>query len=212
MAGRKPWERADTGRSRDTRPRRRVLIVCEDEKSSRDYFQAFPVDRSRAEIVAIGTGMNTFSLVEHAIQLRDRAEVDRAPYVSVWCVFDRDSFPIQNYQAAFERAREEGLCVAWANEAFELWYLLHFSFLDTALSRDRYAQKLAPLLRIAYDKADSSMYARLESRQLMAVRNARRLERHWAELGVPDPECQNPSTGVHKLVERLNELKDLGAA
>lgn len=72
MAGRKPWERADTGRRRDTRPRRRVLIACEDEKSSRDYFLSFPVDQARAEIVAVGTGMNTISLVEYAIELLAR--------------------------------------------------------------------------------------------------------------------------------------------
>lgn len=212
MAGRKPWERADGIRSRDTRPRRRVLIACEDAKSSRDYFQAFPVDRSRAEIVAVGTGMNTISLVENAIELRDRAEGNGTPYASVWCVFDRDSFPAQNYQRAFERAREEGLRVAWANEAFELWYLLHFNFHDTALSRDRYAAKLAPLLAGTYAKADASMYARLESRQATALKNARRLERQWAESGVANPERENPSTGIHKLVEHLNELKELGAA
>lgn len=208
MAGRKPWEKGGTIRPRNARPRRRVLIVCEDEKSSRDYFQSF--DPSRSEVVAVGTGMNTLSLVEEAIALRNRAQRDDASYASVWCVFDRDSFPVQSYQQAFERAHYEGLRVAWANEAFELWYLLHFNYLDSALSRDRYAEKLAPLLGIAYKKADASMYAHLETRQPMALRNAHRLERHWADLGVNNPERHNPSTGVHKLVEHLNDLKELG--
>jgi RloB-like protein len=124
MAG-KPWERGGIGRRRDARPRRRVLVVCEDEKSSKYYFQSFPVDHSRSEVVAVGTGMNTVSLVEHAVSLRDAAERRGAQYASVWCVFDRDSFPPQNYNRAFELARANQLRVAWANEAFELWYLLH---------------------------------------------------------------------------------------
>ena len=210
MAGRKPWEQGGTVRQRNARPRRRVLIVCEDEKSSRDYFQSF--DPSRTEVIAVGTGMNTLSLVEEAIDLRNGAQRDGAPYASVWCVFDRDSFPAQNYHQAFERARDEGLRVAWANEAFELWYLLHFNYLDTALPRDRYAEKLAPLLGVAYDKADASIYALLEARQPTALRNAHRLEQHWADLGVNDQERHNPSTGVHRLVEHLNELKELGRA
>jgi hypothetical protein len=104
--------------------------VCEDEKSSRDYFQAFPVDRSRTEIVALGTGLNTLGLVEHAIGLRNRADGSGTPYASVWCVFDRDSFAEDNYRKAFALARENGMRVAWANEAFELWYLLHFNYHD----------------------------------------------------------------------------------
>ncbi len=56
------------------------------------------------------------------------------------------------------------------------------------------------------------MYDHLESRQSTALKNARRLERHWAELSVDNPERENPSTGIHKLVEHLNELRNLGAA
>ena len=46
-----------------TRERRRVLIVCEDSKSSRYYFESFPVDKQRIEISVLGFGMNTDSLV-----------------------------------------------------------------------------------------------------------------------------------------------------
>lgn len=37
MAGDKPWQRGSGGRRRDTQPRRRVLMVCEDEKRSRHW-------------------------------------------------------------------------------------------------------------------------------------------------------------------------------
>jgi hypothetical protein len=36
------------------------------------------------------------------------------------------------------------------------------------------------------------------------------LERHWRDMGERFPERQNPSTSVHKLVEFLNELVELG--
>ena len=60
----KPWEAAAPARRAEgAQERRRVLIVCEDSKSSSFYFRAFNIDRERAEILTVGTGMNTDRLV-----------------------------------------------------------------------------------------------------------------------------------------------------
>jgi len=208
----KPWEQRPSGRRpAHTQERRRVLIVCEDSKSSRYYFESFKqAVYERAELVALGAGMNTDSLVEHAITCRDKATRVRKPYTHVWCVFDRDSFPLGNYHRAFELAHANGIKVAWANEAFELWYLLHFNYHDTGISRADYKAKLKQS-GLEYDKADKTIYAQVKDRQDTAIKNARKLERHWNDMGKQFPERENPSTGVHKLVEFLNELADLGS-
>lgn len=136
MLGSKPWEQRTPGRRpAGTQERRRVLIVCEDSKSSRFYFESFPVDAKRAEVLALGTGMNTDSLVEEAIRLKNEAMKSCQPYNEVWCVLDRDSFPLDNYARAFELGRGNDIKMAWANEAFELWYLLHFNYHDSGISR-----------------------------------------------------------------------------
>jgi len=101
---------------------------------------------------------------------------------------------------------------AWANEAFELWYLLHFSYHDCGISRDAYKQKLAACGISDYDKADVGMYDKVLPHQETAIRNARKLEKHWHEMGTRFPERENPSTAIHKLVEFLNELLELGPA
>jgi hypothetical protein len=205
MAGNKPWQRGTGRRRSDILPRRRILIVCEDEKSSRYYFESFP-DRQRAEVVAVGTGLNTDRLVEEAIDRVSRESRKGTPYGDVWCVFDRDSFPESNYARAFDLARTHRFHVAWSNEAFELWYLLHFNYIDTGIPRRQYAEKLAR--HFSYDKADRGIYHRLKNLQPEAIKNARKLERHWSFA--PRPEVNNPSTRVHHLVEFLNELADLG--
>ena len=175
MPSKKPWDRSSEGRARATAERRRVLIVCEDEKSACFYFRAFRMNPERTELVAVGTGMNTDSLVEHAVTLQQKAEIRRAPYVHIWCVFDRDDFPIVKYRRAFDRARQNGIKGAWANEAFELWYLLHFNYHDSAISRHNYPAKLSP--HFSYDKADATVYERLKPRQMNALRNAKTLDR-----------------------------------
>lgn len=211
MPRNKPWEQARIGRaSSETRERRRVLIVCEDSKSSRYYLESFPVDKQRIEISVLGTGMNTNSLVEEAIKKIEQAAKQRRHYSVVWCVFDRDSFPLDNYNRAFRLAKNNKIIkVAWANEAFELWYLLHFCYLDAGLSRADYQNKLRDK-GLDYDKADKTIYAKVRHLQDTAIKNAARLEKHWNDCGRACPERENPSTGVHKLVEYLNELADLG--
>jgi len=209
MPTNKPWEQKPPGRRpAETRARRRVLIVCEDSKSSRFYFKSFPIDAKRAEVLTSGTGMNTDSLVEAAIRLKKQAV--KEPYNEVWCVFDRDSFPLGNYTRAFELARGSGIKVAWANEAFELWYLLHFNYHDTGISGQDYKAKLKQS-GLEYDKADKTIYDKVKEHHATALKFARRLERHWREMGEKFPERQNPSTNIHKLVEFLNELAELGS-
>jgi hypothetical protein len=205
----KPWQEHTKGRApKGARERRRVLIFCEDSKSSRYYLESFPIDNERFEVSVLGTGMNTCSLVEEAIRRVGQALKNGIRFSEVWCVFDRDSFPLENYDRAFQLARGSGIKTAWANEAFELWYLLHFCYLDTGLSRADYKKKLTTF-GLEYDKADKDIYGKVLPHQETAIRNARRLERQWNESAKRFPERENPSTSVHKLVERLNELAEV---
>jgi hypothetical protein len=86
---------------------------------------------------------------------------------------------------------------------------LHFNYHDTGISRKDYKAKLKKS-GLEYDKADKTIYTQLKDRQATAMKYARKLERYNNELVSKFPERLNPSTGVHKLVEVLNDLADLG--
>jgi len=75
----------------------------------------------------LGEGMNTDSLVEYAIQLKREAEKNNNPYSWVWCVFDRDSFTSHQFNRAIKIAKNNQIKAAYSNEAFEIWYILHFN-------------------------------------------------------------------------------------
>jgi hypothetical protein len=178
-----------------TRPT--FLILCEGARTEKDYFEAFKVSCAHVE----GLGKNTQSLVEEAIRLRDES----GPYDHCWCVFDRDSFPPQTFNAALQLARNAGFEVAYSNEAFELWFLLHFSYSDTGLARHLYAEKLSKLLGRPYKKNDSKLYETLLPRQDTAIKNATKL---LASYGANhNPEKDNPSTKVHLLVQLLRDAQ-----
>jgi hypothetical protein len=196
MAKRRAQQRRGgvTPRTIDTRElRQRFLIVCEGEKTEPNYFRSFHVPQKVLDVRGIGE--NTVALVEKAIRLRDEEEYDQ-----VWCVFDRDSFPADHFNRALALAKREGIKVAYSNEAFELWYLLHFNFYNTALPRADYNIKLSTLLGHKYEKNSNWIYEELMHRQQTAISHAHRLLK---EYNPPNPERDNPSTTVHLLVEQL---------
>ena len=171
--------------------RTRFLIVCEGSETEPNYFKKFHVNAK-----VVGLGANTSSLVNATVKMMQEAEYDE-----VWCVFDRDSFSAEQFNNALSKARLEDIQVAYSNEAFEIWYLLHFNYYDTGMSRTQYKGKLTELLGSPYQKNDRGMYALLEGKQQMAIRNAKKLLRSYGSEH--NPEKNNPCTTVHLLVQEL---------
>ena len=125
----------------DTRNIRKILIVCEGTKTEPNYFRSFP-KHNEVDVVVEGSGMVADSLVGRAIELKDRAEDRDEKYYKVWCVFDRDSNQKQNFNRALQLGESNQIYVAYSIEAFELWYLLHFEFLNSGISRAKYCEKI----------------------------------------------------------------------
>ena len=178
-------------------PRERFLIVCEGAKTEPNYFRSFRV--TSADIQVFGAGMSTLSLVESCMKRRSQSS---EPYDQVWCVFDRDSNPADDFNAAIAKAESEQIRVAYSNEAFELWFLLHFDYCDSALSRQDYVRRLSEYLGRTYEKR-APMYDILSSQQALAIEHAKRLlDLHSGT----SPAQANPSTTVHLLVMQLQRF------
>lgn len=181
--------------------RDRILIVCEGEETERNYFEGFRL----TNVTVKGTGYNTESLVRKAIELKRQAIRDREKYDQVWSVFDRDSFSSEIFNNAFILAQTHGIKIAYSNEAFELWYLLHFNYYDTGLSRDQYQSKLSHLLGHEYKKNSPSIFEEIIEYQDDAIRNVKKLLSQYPNF---NPENNNPSTTVHLLVEELRKWNE----
>lgn len=198
----KKWEKGR--KAQFQRQFRRMLILCEDTKSSRDYLAMFPFDKSQVQIKCVGTGMNTDSLMEHAIQLMKDAQYNHAEYQSIWIVFDKDDFDLQKFNRTFELARAHPpITVCWANECFELWYLLHHELRQTSMARKEVWKKLSEHLKFKYSKADTTLFQTLYPKIDVALANARRLETINCEMGEPR---RNPSTNIHYLIKTLRDF------
>jgi len=175
-------------------PKQSFLIVCEGEATEPEYFEGFRIK----SVIVRGLGCNTESLVDQAIKLKNNKYPGRDQY---WCVFDRDSFPAQSFNNALAKARQSGFQVAYSNEAFELWYLLHFDYLTSGLARRLYSEKLEGHLKHKYQKNSESMYEELFNKQETAIKNATTLLESYGSAH--NPEKDNPCTTVHLLVKEL---------
>jgi len=162
-----------------------------------------------------GTGKNTLTIIEEAKKIRKCNEEKYLRKIDkVWAVFDRDSFPDENFDNAInkgENSKPKVNC-AWSNEAFELWYLLHFNFYNTGISRKQYKALIEKEIKNAsrkkgfkYEKNSKEMFAILNKygNQKFAIENSLKLESLYTNRKNAE---HNPCTMVHKLILELQEL------
>jgi RloB-like protein len=176
-------------------PRQRFLIVCEGAKTEPQYFKKFRVPGLVIQVE--GTGMNTQSLVNEAVSLWKADEYDQ-----VWCVFDKDDNPIDQFENAIQSAVDRGMHTAYSNQAFELWYVLHFEYLNSGIDRKAYMRKLDHYLKIKYRKNDPDIYQKLINNMDAAIINSEKL---LAQYRPSRPGLDDPATTVHELVKVLRE-------
>ncbi len=216
----KRFAREEQMRKKNIRNKRKYyLIVCEGEATEPNYFEGLKQDLPRGVLTSYqidieGTGRNTESLIKEALRLKEDYQKDQSrPVDRLWVVFDRDSFTAQNFNTAIQRCDNSDIGCAWSNEAFELWYLLHFQYYENAMSRKDFKglieNNLKPFLGedFRYEKNSEQMYALLKEHgsQEDAIRNGKRLAELYGER--QDYANHNPSTMVWMLVEELMELK-----
>ncbi|MCK5200938.1 MAG: RloB domain-containing protein [Spirochaetales bacterium] len=183
--------------------RKRFLIVCEGTKTEPNYFEAFKKDlpRGLVEVDVHGVGANTLTIVQEAKKTFQKSARGSNPYDEVWVVFDRDSFPADNFDNAIHSAKANNFGCAWSNEAFELWYLLHFEYRNTGMVRTEYKNCLGRYIGEEYKKNDPGMYEKLKEFQNIAIQHAERLMNQYPSV---PPSLSNPGTQVHLLVIELN--------
>ncbi len=180
------------------------LIVCEGTNTEPDYFNEFKL--GSAQIETAGTGYNTLSLINKAIQIRKEYLKKEKIFDQNWVVFDKDDFSANDFNAAIVTAEANDFKVAYSNQSFEYWFLLHFNLYQGEVDRNTYAAKLSALLGFPYTK-DSGVSARmfnaLFSFQQTAIGNAIHVYNSFGPLHA-SPAIEESSTKVHELVQELN--------
>ncbi len=206
----KGWMKARRDKPKKLQPEYH-LIVTEGTGTEPAYFGAmkdivnskYP---DRIQLNIYGAGDNTLGLFQKAKQI---ASASANGYRHVWVVYDTDDFPDKyiNKTAELcttESTEETTYHAIWSNQCIELWFLLHFSFMQSALHRSAYQPKLTELLISRgfgkYEKNRNDMYKILFPFMNAAIANAVKLEKiNEGKL----PAASSPGTKVHTFVAKL---------
>lgn len=188
------------------------LIISEGTKTEPNYFNEIKTIinqkyKGRIQLEVHGTGDNTTFLFE-----RTKCFVENSPntFKHVWIVYDTDDFPkdkINEVPILCEQVNSTSECcyhAIWSNQCIELWYLLHFSFMQSDIHRSLYFEKLSEHLNHigagTYKKNREDMFTVLKDYLDTAIKNAKRLDEINADK---TPSESAPGTRVYELIEQL---------
>lgn len=206
----KSWMKARRDKPKRLQPEYH-LIVTEGTDTEPAYFGAMKdiINRAypdRIQLNVHGAGDNTLSLFQKAKQM---ASASANGYRHVWVVYDTDDFPVEHInktaQLCIDESTEEITYHAiWSNQCIELWFLLHFSFMQSDLHRSSYWPKLTEILTSqglgGYKKNRADMYRILFPYMDAAIANAQKLDKINEDKL---PSAAAPGTKVYVIVEKL---------
>lgn len=201
-------------------PYKRILIVCEGEKTEPHYFgeirQEHRLATANVQVWPSAFGTQPLQVVEYAEQMfreGDRRKgIPPKAFDHVCAVFDRDDHVTYHQALAkadslnYKLKNDSGERVPFQAIAsvpcFELWLLLHFEDIHAPIHRDEIYARLTHHLP-EYDKGQRGYWAATKDRLERAVARA-----EIRAAATTPYDGTEPYTGVHKLILLLVHLKD----
>jgi hypothetical protein len=179
-----------------------ALAVCEGESELR-YLTLLRAHMGLSKdrlVLDQKTGLDPVRLVEHAIRRHKRD-----PFDIIFCAFDRDN--PEKFDDAVSLCKQpprhcKKLIAVTSVPCFEVWLLLHFEQTDRSFTNCHDVERVLKNPHIpSYKKGDETQLKPLIPYLGTAIRNAKWLESRSSQTN------DNPSTKVHELVVKLEDLK-----
>lgn len=198
----------------ESREQNKTVLIVTEGQTEKLYFESFPVLTLTVEVIDL-QGQSKLKLIESTESIIEDGDKE---YDEVWCVFDMDvksgEKEFADFDGAVVKGRSLGYNIAYSNDAFELWFYLHFQFNDQRNHRSFYYNFLGKKWGLNYEKEGKkykfclTTYAKLESdadaSQKKASERAEQLFESQKHLPFHE---QNPVSLVYLLVNTLNDKK-----
>jgi hypothetical protein len=203
------------GKKQYRRVHPKIFVWSHTQKAEIEYFQDFknylrsPLLMPKKEIC-----WTPQELLKKVTQWKNKNiyEKDRD---QVWCIFDVDDFYKNSKKElikAIRNALKNNIKIAYLNECFELWILLHFLKPTSAISRgkniEEKIQNEFKKHKLGKFKKNQKVFDILLQFQNAAVKNAKSILHKYNDINWDEKlsEKGNPSTSVHFLVDEINEF------
>lgn len=203
------WEQKRRGRSFGSLPERKCYLIVTNGVTEAVYLKHYRIPTGPIVKICKNVGVDPRKLVKRAILERDvmirRQDFD-IKNDETWVVLDRDANDADSqnkgrFNEALQIAANNDILVAYSNDAFELWFVLHYQDLATPTHRNDLFSLLEKHRGKKYEKGKRiDLYEELRPLRDNAMRRAAKLHRDAAGK---TPESSNPCTTVYLLLERL---------
>ncbi len=210
---RKHGSEPDFRRQTPNRAKKQIIAILTEGKTEQEYIQhlvkewkLFKNQRFEIQIVSMNTGASQ-TLLQEAKKRKKECDY-------VWIVCDKDENSDECFAQMLEQAASQKIEVAYSNQAFEYWVLLHFlDHQGEEMDRRDYEKKLNQVLKpyeIVYKTTPKTLSPELldvlMNDELIdkAVSRATRIYERKVNEGRPHSES---STTFYRLIVRLRELK-----
>ncbi|WP_373652708.1 RloB family protein [Schlesneria sp. DSM 10557] len=196
-------------RKRETRETaKRYLIVCEDNKSAPNYFEALKsflnLSATSIRVVPSGGDSQPIQVVNKAIHIKGLSEAPESgtePFEKAWCVIDGD-FGKKVKEARKVAKSSHGIEIAVSTMCFEFWVLLHGREINTPTTccddtlkilKDKYIPN--------YSKGDFD-FGEVVPNYQTACQRAKKLRKPGIARGEL-AEDQNPCSEIYLIIEEI---------
>ncbi|MGE4539287.1 MAG: RloB family protein [Desulfovibrio sp.] len=198
------------------KPKPRILILCEGEKTEPLYFKALKGDPayknlSSIDIIVSDTKPNTAKeLVNLAIKLKKEASKQDNPLFEIWVIIDKDGYT--KHAEAFDLALKNTINIAFSSICFEYWILLHFLYTTKQFANCDEVINFLSKNGVPNYKKNLNIYDLIKTKKCSAIAHAKKLRGALPDLHTGTlPYKLNPYTNIDALVCRLihfGELRD----
>lgn len=194
----------------------KIFVWSHTKKAEIEYFQDFKqylkTHRLMPERHVVWTPQE---LLNYVIGWKKQKKIDDKD--QVWCIFDIDNFATKKEDreeliVLIKKAHSNGIKIAFINECFELWILLHFDSVNSSIKRgkniEEKIQKKFKSAKLGNFEKNQKVFLSLINLQEAAIANAKKLVPDYNKI---DWEYYlsskgNPSTSIHFLIEEINKL------
>ncbi len=191
----------------------KIFVWSHTEKAEIEYFQEFknhletPLLMPKKEIC-----WTPQELLGKIVEWK-KAEVCEDDGDQVWCIFDVDDFyknDSKGLLAAVKKAINHNIKIAYANECFELWILLHFEKPNCQVCKGKDIEnrivEAFKKNKLGKFQKNKKIFQILFPFQGQAIKNARSIVSDYRKIDWQNKLSTkgNPSTSIHLLIEEIN--------
>lgn len=190
----------------------KIFVWSHTEKAEIEYFQDYKnYLRTPLLMPQKNISWTPIELLEQVIKWKNK-NINKDDGDQVWCIFDVDDFykdDKNKFINIIKKAVKNNVKIAYANECFELWILLHFQVVTSPLSRGREIEDKIKQKFIVHNlgefKKNQKVFDILLPFQNNAIKNSLKSIKDYKKINWNEKlsEKGNPSTTIHFLISEI---------